>query len=99
MKRQASVLAASAARAGVSQQICRLALALVPLMMNDHAHRPPLFSVRISTLQPLYSKRRARFLRTLIGVCILILASDRQCSFTLLSGFRCGTSRPCGANP
>jgi hypothetical protein len=42
----------------------------------------------------LYSKRRARFLSTLIGVCNLIVASDRQCSITLLSGVRCGTGRP-----
>lgn len=99
MKRQASALAASAASAGVSQHVCRLALALVPLTMKDHAHRTPLFSVRISTLQPLYSKRRARFLGTLIGVCILTLASDRPCSFTLLSGIRRGTGRPCGGRP
>ena len=94
IKRHASALAASAARPGVSQHVALLALALVPLTTKDHAHRPPRFSVRISTLQPLYSKRWAWFRSTLIGVCILILASDRQCSFTLLSGVRRGTGRP-----
>lgn len=70
MKRHASALAMSIAKAEVLQQSLGLVFAAVPLTTNAHVHCMPFLSVKISTRQPLYSKRRIRLAMFLINACI-----------------------------